>query len=160
MKTIPVNFRHPNVDRFVEIMSTAYKLKLPMSFHLLNKPKGYDNFLFSFSFASYETDITRAEFVCSFPEETNFNTLFTNFSNHEPIEDIQKRISSVKPVNNTVLDHVSKELLKVAAQRLTFSPDQVNSVLKLAAVIAAMEEKTIEAHHMSEAIHYSPIFSK
>lgn len=159
MSIIKINFREPNADRFAEILATGYALKIDLKGHIMNMPKGYVEFLKNISHPSwFDTHfVTRkedADFVCEYPEKLNFSGCFDICGGTEIIV---KRAMSVRHLQDPVINGSCMTLLKNACERLSLNRDQLQKTIDLAYVIACMDKaKSIEAHHVAEAIQYLP----
>jgi len=159
MNSIKINFREPSVDRFAEILATGYALKIDLKGHIVNMPKGYVEFLKYISHPSwldmhFVTRKEDADFVCEYPEKLNFSRCFD--VPDEPGEVI-KRMLAVRHLQDPVIDGPGMALLKNACEKLNLNRDQLRKTIDLAYVIACMDKaKSIEAHHVAEAIQYLP----
>jgi len=150
---IQINYREPNVDRFIEIMATAKKFNYEPKFHILNMPRLYVKFLNKFELKN-EEDITKADFAVEHTEIVDFNTLFKK---PESINDITSRIVNCKPTNTESLCVSSLAILKNASEKLNFTKDDIQDCINLAHIISFMDESNIKVEHIAESIQYKSI---
>jgi len=155
MKTIEINFREPSIDRFVEIWAVAIKFGWPFYATLKNMPNGYWQFAECIGIYSRLLSLqNNPDFIIEFPEKVNYGNLFRRV---EPIEDILNRINSVIEIENPQLKNDGAlQLLKTATDRMNISKDDIQNIISLSCVIAAMdgEKSEIKAHHIAESIQY------
>lgn len=157
MKTIEINFREPNIDRFVEIIATSIKFGFNFYIHFKNKPLGYNQFLkdMGIDFTKIKLQ-NESDFIVEFDPNINFDRLFQSRL-IEPVEEIKKRIESVTEIENPILDQSGGvQILKTASEKLQISKDDIQNIISLSCVIAAMEgeKEKVKAHYISEAIQY------
>lgn len=149
MKAI-INYRHPIVDRFLEIIATAKKQGNYFKIHIFNQPKIYDQFLYDLDiFDNVSDDISKCDFFITYPE-VHFQFLFVTF---ETVANILSRIkeSELKPL---YLDEKCKSIIEESIEKLSLSIDQVNNIIILSNCIASIEKSEIHPVHISEAIRY------
>lgn len=158
MKDLTINFRHPNVDRFVEVVAMVRTLGFNYGFHIDGMPEGYMGFLGEILYDSplgWESRDKTTRLFIEYPEPgTDFNYVFN--ARLEDVETIKNRIASASKIENTKLDEGSRTLLKTAYQRLSLNRDQLQTIIHVGYAIACLEQaKLIGAHHIAEAIGYS-----
>lgn len=155
MKHLEVNFRHPNVDRLVEIVSAARELGFNFKIRVDGLPKGYQSFVESLGVTlNWTLPGITSDLFCEYPEPgTDFD--YTLGARTESVEVLKNRIASTKKIENPSLGETCRSLLKAAYQRFGLNRDQLQTVVHVGYAIACLEQaKHIEAHHIAEAIQY------
>jgi len=155
MKTPQINFRSPNVDRFIEIMVLVNKFGFNYKSCIRNGPKLYNSFYVSLDYVNSEIDESMFVNEHGTPEDCPIN-FYRLFNKQEIAEIINERIAKVVPFNyDSITDDSSKALLKAASEKLNLNKDQIQAIIDLSCVIASMENsKEIQAQHIAEAIQY------
>jgi len=159
MKTPQVNYRQPNIDRFIEIIFCAYILGFKeMTFKIYNLPLNYQNFIYDWFVNEYQIifsfDITNPSFC-------NYYTIPYDFLKDKKYESfffIINRVKNIKSIEDIELNEASKTLLIHACKKIDIKDiDKIQNIIDLSSVIACMENsKEIKAEHIAEAIQYLP----
>jgi hypothetical protein len=154
MKSLQINFREPNIDRFIEIMAVAFNMNIAaFKFHISNMPKGYANFIYSVFQLYIISTKEDCDFLVEYPSKFQFDQLFND--RNESVETILDRINRVSKIENYEMNPGSYQLLKRATEKLNLNKDQVQSIINLSYVIACLDNaKQIGAEHTAEAIQY------
>jgi hypothetical protein len=145
-----LNYREENVDRFLEIIATAQKFKIYFNFNLVNAPEGYAGFTHDLGLDWLGTT-SNNDFVVMCSRCIPLNKILKP---SEPTQDIKNRVGRYNYIKTEKLDAACETLIKNAAEKLSFTTDNVINVIRLAEVIASMENSTLKAEHIAEACQY------
>ena len=154
MKTLKINFREPNIDRYFEIMAAGCNLGFVFKTHVRDLPKGYNEIIQQIV-PDYElSSLQDCDFCIEYPENFYFDQLFND--KIEPIEDVLSRAYKVIEAKEYKLNPIGLQLLKNASERMKLGKDQIQEIIYLAYVISRLDDSNeVKAEHFGEAIQYS-----
>lgn len=157
MITPKINYRQPNIDRFIEIIYSAHRLDFKFTYKIENLPKSYLNELRDYVNLFYLVN-ENPNFYNSY--EFPYDYLLDK--KHESFKEINRRVKTIQPNNNLTLNDASKTILKNAVNKLNIKDaDTIQNIIDLSSVIAIMEDSTeIKPEHIAETIQYLPKYQE